>query len=270
MNMLLPLHRIALLLTLTLLAGCATTSVRPDVSKNYSLQQVRSGQTAIESYWMSQGESAIKAHWQEHERLKTSDDPKVQAWREGLDSLKGKPPLEQLAHLNMQINHAVPYLGDYEQWSRMDRWGHSINTLTVGGDCEDYAILKAASLLYMGWPPDRLYVLIGFSGITQPPGSHAILMVVMEDGAQVLLDSATDGLSTPAENHDYSPDYAVTRLALYRIPPLPGHKAPQQISHRIARPRRMGMPLPDAAEQEHAAALMFAPTAGAVPQKPAP
>lgn len=264
------LRIIAPLLALTLLMGCTTTAIKPDVSKNYSLQQVQSGQTPIESYWMSQGESAIKAHWQENERLKTSDDPRVRAWREGLNSLKGKPPLEQLARLNVQINNAVPYLGDYEQWSRIDRWGQSINTLTVGGDCEDYAILKAASLLYMGWPSDRLYVLIGFSRITQPPGSHAILMVLMDDGAQVLLDSATDELSTPAENQDYSPGYAVTRQALYRIPPVPGHELPQQISHTTARPRRIGAPLPDAVEQAHAAALMFAPTAGAAPAKPAP
>lgn len=254
------LHPIVLLAaTMILLAGCSTAQIKPDASKNYSLQKVRSGQTPVESYWMSQGDAAIAAHWQEAGRLMTSTEPKIRAWRDGIDLLKGRPSLEQLKRLNVQINHAVPYLGDYEHWSRIDRWGSSTSTLLEGGDCEDYAILKAASLLSMGWPSDRLYVLIGFSEVTRPPGLHAVLMVVMEDGAQVLLDSAENRLSLPRDNYGFYPVYALTRQALYRIAPLSGHIAPQQLSHHIKRPRRMGWPLPDAAQEEQAAALLPLP-----------
>ncbi|MDQ8036507.1 MAG: transglutaminase-like cysteine peptidase [Pedobacter sp.] len=247
-----------------LLSACASTTLKPETAKNYTLQRVEPLQSPIESYWMKQGEEAIKAHWLEIDRLMSSSEPKIRAWRDGLEQLRDKPALEQLQQVNVLINGSVPYLGDYQHWSRIDRWGNVSATLLEGGDCEDYAILKAASLLYLGWPSERLSVLIGFSSITRPPGPHAVLMATMEDGAQVILDSAVAGLSLPADNYGFFPAYALTRQALYRVAPLPGHIAPRQISYKIQRPRRLGWSLPSAAEVEQAASLF------ALPQEAAP
>lgn len=257
------------LLAIAALTGCATHSVKPDLAKNYTLQRIELLQSPIESYWMKQGDEAIRAHWLEIDRLMTSSEPKILAWREAVDRLRGESALLQLQEVNALVDGLVPYLGDYQHWSRIDRWGNVSATLLEGGDCEDYAILKAASLLYLGWPSERLSVVIGFSSVTRPPGPHAVLMAFMEDGAQVILDNAVVGLSLPADNYGFFPAYALTRQAFYRVAPLPGHRAPDRISYKIQRPRRLGWSLPSAAEVEQAAALLALPPE-TLPATPAP
>ncbi|HEX6590936.1 MAG TPA: hypothetical protein VF050_02960 [Moraxellaceae bacterium] len=78
----------------------------------------------------------------------------------------------------------------------------------------------------MGWPEERFHVLIGFSKITAPPGPHSVLLVTMDNGAQVILDSAEKYVAIPSEDHHFYPLYAVTRTSMFHVAPLKGERAP--------------------------------------------
>ncbi len=219
----------AVLLLAVVVSACAGPMVQPSVSKNYQLVEWQPRHGSMAELLRHDADDALAAYMAGKERLATSNVPAVRNWRNGVEALRDKSPLEQLDGVNRLVNDSVKYESDYEHWRRLDRWGHSYETLTEGGDCEDFAILKAISLYNLGWPAEKLAVLVGYSWITLPPGGHAILMATMADGSQVLLGSAMRELSTPAENQSYYPAYALTLHKIYKVQPLLGHAVPPNI-----------------------------------------
>lgn len=203
----------AFLLTLIFISqfSCSIFHVEPDIKKNYQIQVLN------KSRWepsMAQAEQSI---YIEEPTLRTSNNKKIVRWREQLNSLMNKPPLEQLEWVNFYINKDVNYLTDYEHWKKSDVWGFPLETLETGGDCEDIALLKMVSLQYLGWDDEQLMILVGLSNFGSPPKSHAILMVTLKDGSQLLLDSLETGIFPPSEDHHFKPAIGVTKYHSYSV-----------------------------------------------------
>lgn len=220
------------------LFACAVYNVHPSRSQNYTLTMLSPLTPSFEDMWRDKMAEASRVQEDQQALLESSDEIAVQRWRQGLDALQGKPPLQQLDGVNRLVNRSVNYLADYEHWKRLDRWGYPYETLTEGGDCEDFALLKAESLRRLGWAPERLQLLIGYSTITRPPGQHAVLLATLDDGAQVILDNAEHDLVLPSEDRHFHPMYAVTRDQLYQASPGSGSLAPPlpyELGKRIAR-----------------------------------
>lgn len=90
-----------------------------------------------------------------------------------------------VAHaVNAQVNVAITYRSDRDQWDAEEAWVLPISEAQVNyGDCEDYALEKRQALLELGVPASRLALVTGWSRST---GMHAVLMLRMPDADYVL------------------------------------------------------------------------------------
>jgi predicted transglutaminase-like cysteine proteinase len=121
------------------------------------------------------------------------------AWTTFLDSLRGRTAREQMDAINRWAN-ARPYVEDQVNWGVADYWETPGEFLARGGDCEDYAIFKYASLMRLGFSPDTLRIVV--VNDTSLNAFHAVLAVRIE-GKTWLLDNQT----AEAEPFDQAPQY---------------------------------------------------------------
>ena len=133
------------------------------------------------------------ADWQriatlEHKKLKFSKHPKISKWRKQLDAVSSKRGLLLLKQVNILINGDVKYISDYKHWGK-DFWEGPVETLEEGGDCEDYALLKATTLSFLGWSPNRMHLV---AGVLDNGEAHMMLAVETKDGKRWLLDNRSN------------------------------------------------------------------------------
>src|SRR5262249_46178956 len=63
---------------------------------------------------------------------------------------------------NQEVNSAIHYKSDVEQWGVPDLWSPPLTTFETGfGDCEDYAIAKYVALRQSGVPATDLRIVLG-------------------------------------------------------------------------------------------------------------
>jgi len=145
------------------------------------------------------------------------EDPRLrfcalQKWTPFLSSLKGLDEMTQLKRVNDFMN-SVPYLVDAV-------WETPLEFMRRFGMCRDYAVAKYWSLRYLGWPSDRLRIVVLDildmpDGQTGRPTSHAILVVHMPT-QNLVLDNLHKGFLVDARSIvDYRPVYAVTEHAFW-------------------------------------------------------
>lgn len=133
--------------------------------------------------------------------------PRVRKWRALLRALKGQNQAVILQRLNRDINNLVRYGTDRDIWDREDRWASPMETLEVGGDCEDIAFLKYASLLELGFAEaDLRLVLVRDKALRR---DHAIL-AVRRGSKAFILDNITDAVSRDREFSQYKPLYSLS------------------------------------------------------------
>ena len=185
----------------------------PSPEKNYRLNMTHKTAHSFNNSY-DDGEESLRV---EEVLMRTSDHPKIVRWRKELDRVKNSTPLEQVREVQHLINADVKYRDDYQHWHRQDKWGFPFATLDEGGDCEDFAMLKRVSLHYLGWPEDRLFLLIGYSTLGQAPETHAVLLVTLPDGSQLILDSSENHVVPPSVDHHFKPLLALQRDYLYMV-----------------------------------------------------
>ena len=125
-------------------------------------------------------------------------------------SLDFNDEISSLKRLNRMINGDIIYVDDYHHFHKTDYWADPETTLTEGGDCEDIALVKAATLHRFDWPTDRMHLLVGILTERGKKESHAVLMVETSGGEQLVLRSLTDQVVHPSE-FGFIPIYAVDR-----------------------------------------------------------
>jgi predicted transglutaminase-like cysteine proteinase len=116
------------------------------------------------------------------------------------DSLAKRNESEQLDSLNRYINQS-PYVRDVD-----DHWETLEEFILFSGDCEDYAIAKYFALRRLGWPADRLRLVVTQDTVTG--GAHALTVAFIGNEAMVLDNQIKD--VTPASALDrYRPYYSI-------------------------------------------------------------
>lgn len=92
----------------------------------------------------------------------------------------------QLSYVQSVVGQMVAWRDDRALWGADDYWATPRETLSRrAGDCEDIAILKLAALATLGFPDDRLALVVGRDRVR---GDHAIAAVRLREGWRLLDD----------------------------------------------------------------------------------
>lgn len=175
-------------------AAFTTAAVRPAVTPHgapglFGTSEVKSNGVAMFPKWTS-----VMARFDS--QMKTQGDSQtVRNWKAQLEGLRGMSREQQIKEVNQYMN-SVRYVEDSRNYGKSDQWSTPIEFLTRGGDCEDYAIAKYASLRALGFSADQMRVAIVQDKIKNVP--HAIL-IVYDGGNTYVLDNQ-DKATRMAEN----------------------------------------------------------------------
>lgn len=156
------------------------------------------------------------------ELLARSDIPQVKAYRDFLDKkVRRLSRADQLAAVNAYVNDHVKQTRDYDLYLRDDIWATPVNTLVIGGDCEDIALTKRWGLNRLGVIDADIYLVIGVTLIITPPSGHAVLAVRIAEGDVRVLDSLQNRVMSPADA-PFEPAYGLNTFGFWRVD-TPGH-----------------------------------------------
>jgi predicted transglutaminase-like cysteine proteinase len=158
--------------------------------------------------------------------MNTSTNPRIVAWREQLVELDFQYEVNALEKLNEFVNADVDYVDDYHHFHKADYWAEPETVLTEGGDCEDIALVKAATLRRFNWPGDKVHLLVGFLTERGKKESHAVLLVETSEGEQLVMRSINDDV-VPLSKFPFVPVYAVDRYGTLIVK----SKSPHHLLH---------------------------------------
>lgn len=152
----------------------------------------------------------------EQQMTTAAETPRIQAWKAKLQSLKSASAKDQVSAVNEYINN-VAYVEDSRNYGISDKWATPVEFFTRGGDCEDFAIAKYASLRALGFSTDQLRIAIVQDKIKNI--AHAILIVYTEDGTFVL-DNQDKRTRQVQDVTRYQPVFSInaTNWWLHRMP----------------------------------------------------
>ncbi|MEJ2122135.1 MAG: transglutaminase-like cysteine peptidase [Alphaproteobacteria bacterium] len=183
--------------------------VRAAHAKSYLTTRVHA--PALEArFWAWWNRAALYA-----QDLKVSAHPNVVRFRRKLAALPGDlGSLELIRAVSRLVNASAPYVADYRSSRGRDQWASPIEFLERGGDCEDFALTKAATMYRLGWPVDRTYLLVGL--LDRPrigPSGHAVLVAVPGDGdeREFVLDNTSDRVVSLDRFAAFTPIYGLDR-----------------------------------------------------------
>ena len=131
--------------------------------------------------------------------------PAMAAWQAKIRSVEGLPRRRQMEELNRFIN-SWTYRLDQENYGDDDYWATPLQFLRRSGDCEDYAIIKYVSLRALGFPADKLRIVVVRDVLRNI--AHAVLAVYLDNDI-LIMDSLFDGVLTHHQVTFYAPQYSV-------------------------------------------------------------
>ncbi len=115
---------------------------------------------------------------------------------------------QKLNSVNRTVNKLVRYQSDAENYGSKDHWASPSEILIRGkGDCEDYAILKMATLKEAGLPPQAMSIVVLRD--TRRNLYHAVLSVMTSQG-YFILDNLSDEVKLDIALPNYLPLYSVS------------------------------------------------------------
>ncbi|MDA0787249.1 MAG: transglutaminase-like cysteine peptidase [Proteobacteria bacterium] len=144
----------------------------------------------------------------QHDYLLKSRESHIVRWREWSGKIPSKPEADLVAGVNKLINEVVQYKSDYAVHGTSDFWATISDTLIHGGDCEDYALAKATTLAFHGWPENRNHLVVGMLHHGGKSVAHAVLVAERSDGSFWVLDNLAHGVIPAAQMH-MTPLYGV-------------------------------------------------------------
>lgn len=135
--------------------------------------------------------------------------PRLQMWKASLRSMKSLSTEEKIKAVNEYVNR-TRYIEDNQNWSKSDYWATPIEFFSRGGDCEDFAIAKYASLRALGVPHDQMRIAIVQDQIKNIP--HAVLIVYSDEGTFVLDNQEKMAKQASAVTR-YKPIFSINRTS---------------------------------------------------------
>lgn len=142
-------------------------------------------------------------------------------WREFLAGLKRAEPLAQLRAVNDRLNK-IAYVSDMENYGVEDYWATPREFFAKGGDCEDYALAKYLSLRALGWPAERLRIVVVYD--RERDLVHAAL-VAYHEGVGYLLDIEIGAVTDARRVGRYLPIFAISEKGWWSYNPVPADTA---------------------------------------------
>jgi len=197
----------------TLLAGGLVTSllshIRTGHANDYLMLRVHAPrlEARFQNWW-----DRVNSFAQD---LMASEHPNVIQFRHRLDSIPSALDLLRFVEtVNNIVNASTNYVEDYRTARGPDQWATPIEFLEQGGDCEDFALTKAATLHSLGWSLDKSYLLVGL--LDRPRfGStgHAVLVAVLGDkqDSHIVLDNRSNRVVSLQRLQDFEPAYGLDR-----------------------------------------------------------
>lgn len=133
----------------------------------------------------------------------------IKAWQNEISSYRGMPLEKMASRVNSYINE-TKYIVDSRNYGQSDYWSTPIEFFNRGGDCEDFAIAKYASLRALGVPEERLRIAIVHDLVKDIP--HAVLVVYTDSGA-LILDNQNKRAERASSVTRYKPIFTINRNA---------------------------------------------------------
>jgi predicted transglutaminase-like cysteine proteinase len=133
----------------------------------------------------------------------------LQKWKHYLGEIQHFSPLEKLREVNRFANQA-PYITDQVNYGVPDYWATPAQFLVKDGDCEDYAIAKYYSLLTLGFPADRMRLVV--LNDLNLRVAHAVLVVYLDGAAWMLDNQIREVVQTDVVRH-YRAIYSLNESA---------------------------------------------------------
>lgn len=127
-------------------------------------------------------------------------------WRTKLGQWRNLASKAKLIQVNRFANAAILYTDDRQAFHAADYWATPAQSLKGRGDCEDYALLKYASLRALGFSEDQLRIVV-VKDLRAGIG-HAILSV-KSDGGIFILDNQDNRVLRHDSVLRYAPIYSV-------------------------------------------------------------
>lgn len=145
-------------------------------------------------------------------QIKTTDEsnPILKDWKTMIEDSKNLSAKAKIKAVNDFINN-VKYIEDIDNYGKSDYWATPIEFLSKGGDCEDYAIAKYASLRALGFKDSQLRITIVTDQIKNL--SHAILVVYTDNGESLILDNQNKKVKNTSSISYYKPIFSINREA---------------------------------------------------------
>jgi predicted transglutaminase-like cysteine proteinase len=172
-------------------------------SKLFGYREERKESFTIFPQWVS------VMHRHENDRPTPDSCPinlcKVPEWLQLIASLRGRSPHEQIANINAFANR-FRYVLDLDNYDKTDYWAIPREFLTLGGDCEDYAIIKYFSLRQLGFPPEVMRIVVVQDANLRVP--HAVLALYTRDDILILDNQIRETISHGSVAH-YIPVFSL-------------------------------------------------------------
>lgn len=126
-------------------------------------------------------------------------------WKKFLDSLRSYDLSTQTKTVHKRLNDKR-YILDIVNWGVNDYWATPFQFMRKNGDCEDYAIGKYMVLKALGFPVDKMRIVVLMD--LNLNLVHAVLVVDL-DGQSLLLDNQIRSVVPVSTVHHYQPYYSL-------------------------------------------------------------
>lgn len=117
----------------------------------------------------------------------------------------GRARIEQITAVNQFFNN-WQYKTDEENYGQRDHWATPLEFLSRSGDCEDYAIAKYVALRQLGFPAERLRIVVVRDVLRDL--AHAVLAAYVGDQVYIL-DNLTRAVLPDERVTQYVPYYSI-------------------------------------------------------------
>jgi predicted transglutaminase-like cysteine proteinase len=124
---------------------------------------------------------------------------------------------DQVETINRYVNSIARHDSDARIFGIRDYWATPLEFLERTGDCEDFAILKFVSLLYLGVPNEEMRIVVALDRVRNI--GHAVL-AVQNAADEEILDTSYAEIWAASRIADYAPEYSLnltTRWAHFPI-----------------------------------------------------
>jgi predicted transglutaminase-like cysteine proteinase len=128
------------------------------------------------------------------------------------DQQQSQNRLKILKAVNRYINE-IRYIKDIKGWGEIDYWATPYQFLTKGGDCEDFAIAKFATLKKLGFSNEEMRVVVLMNKMSNL--IHSVLVVNIA-GKEYLLDNEIPVVKLTNDIRHYRPIYSINETNWWR------------------------------------------------------